>query len=124
MKGNKISSILAILIMLSGALAIVPIAHSVGDPLGSHPVGACTPSVRSYVNSSGTHTVPAPSYPTISPTPNLHFVWGTNGSAADLFTVDVYAFNISAADPLMGWSIGFFYNPTIVWVIRSQTVAS
>jgi len=97
MKGNKMSAILAILIMLSGAIAFVPLAHS----QQVIPIGALSPNLSPY---------PTP------PRANIHFVWGTNGSAGSTFTVEVLAYNISASDGMEGFSIGFYFNPTLLQV--------
>jgi len=95
MKGNKMSAILAILLMLSGLLAIVPLAHSQVTP-----VGAMTAST----------TTPPP------PTPSVTYQWGVNGAPGSPLTADVWVYNISAADGISTWSIGFYYNPSILVV--------
>jgi len=93
MKGNKMSAILAILLMLCGVFALVPLAHS-------QPVGAMTAST----------TTPPP------PTPNLTYQWGVTGLPGSHFTADVWVFDINPADGISTWSIGFYYNPNVLVV--------
>jgi len=104
MKGNKMSAILAILIMLSGALAIIPFAHAQKGT-----VTLVNPDIPVPFQVGSTQ-VGTP-YP---PADTLHFVVGTNGSAGTTFWVDVDAYNFTDIALIQ---IGFTFNPTLLSVI-------
>ncbi|HML02638.1 MAG TPA: BsuPI-related putative proteinase inhibitor [Candidatus Bathyarchaeia archaeon] len=93
---REINGLFAIL-LLGGMLAIIPAAHS----QLIIPIGACSPNIAPYG---------AP------PTANVHFQWGTNGTPGSTFTVQIWAYNISVSDPMIGYQIGFFFNPTVLQV--------
>jgi len=96
MKGNKMSAILAILLMLSGLVAIIPLAHAIT------PVGAWTDSL----------TTPPPA------TPNVTYQWGVGpGQPFYTFTVGIWVYNIAANDGVTTWSVGFYFNPHILQVL-------
>ena len=99
MKGNKMSAILAILLMLSGAITIIPIAYS---QLGDIPVGAMSPNISPYAT---------------PPASNLHLTWGGDGSPGSTFTVEVWAYDINTQDSMMGYQIGFFFNKDVLQVL-------
>jgi len=123
MKGNKMSAILAILIMLSGALAIAPIAHSQPAPGWVEAVGANVQITQSppatpngLTQTSDVQTTWA--YPFVS---NINFVAGVNGSTGTKFWVDVDAYNVSL---LSTFGIGFTYNPSLLTVLDVEPTSS
>jgi len=97
MKGNKMSAILAILLMLCGVFAILPLAHAQGTP-----TGLCAASITT------------PSYPPLTYTPNINYVWSPSLPGTH-FSCDVWVFNIT--DQMPSWSVGFYYNPTVLQVV-------
>jgi len=89
------SAILAILLMLGGVFAVFPLAHA--------QVGSCSPNVP-------------PLYPT-PPSANIRFEWTTNGTPGSTFVVHFMAYDVSPNDGIAGYSVGFFFNPTLLQVV-------
>jgi len=109
MKGNKMSAILAIMLMLAGAFAIVPLGH--GQP------PAPPPGYVSLISSNAIY--PLASQPTAAqsnpntpfpPVTNLHFAIGVNDTAGSKFWVDIDAYNVSW---LSTYTVGCVFNPQL-----------
>ena len=110
MKGNKMSAILAILLMLSGAIVAVPLTHA--QPPGTGTVSGVSPNTPLPFQTTETQANPNNPYP---PNAHLHFVAGTNGTTGTTFWADVDAYNVTF---LSTYTIGFVYNPNLLTVLN------
>jgi len=105
MKGNKMSAILAIVLMLCGTLAVFPLAHAASS--------TCS-SISANVPESPFQSVAAQTVFPYPPITNVHFEYTVNGTAGTKFwcDIDAYTFNEIAT-----YQIGFYFNPTLLQVL-------
>jgi len=105
MKVSKMSAIFVTLLMLSGALAIVPFVHA-----QTGTVTLISPNIPIPFQVTSTQSVfPFP------PTINVHFLVGTNGTAGTTFWVDVDAYNFTAIALIQ---VGLTFNSTLLHVLN------
>jgi hypothetical protein len=114
MKGNKMSAILAILLMLTGIIAIIPLGRS-QITLGVGSVSLISANIVYPLSSQPTAKQPNANVP-YPPVTNLNFVTGVNGTTGTTFWVDVDAYEASW---LSTFSVGFVYNPKLLTCLAS-----
>jgi len=113
MKGNKMSAILAILLLLCALAPLVrgdtpAPATGIGSVSG---VGANVPLPYQMTEGQTNPNVPYP------PNYNINYVAGTNGTTGTKFWVDVDAYNVTF---LSTFTVGFVYNSTLLTCINAS----